>query len=84
MDIFTFKQKPNDIFFEIIHLIGKPLVIGDNININDSTNDNNWFLYDGIKFQSSYDHEVEIVKHKGGTHWLYKKISLRLLLQYNL
>ena len=37
MDIFTFKQKPNDIFFEIIHLIGKPLVIGDNININDST-----------------------------------------------
>ncbi len=84
MDIFTSKQKPNDIFFESLHLIGIPLVIGENINNIDITNDNNWFLYDGIKFQASYDHEVLIVKHKSGTHWLYKNISLRLLLQYNL
>ena len=59
MDIFTFKQLPNDVFYKSIHLIGKLLIICENIN-----NDNNWFLY---------DHEVEIIKHKGGTYWLYKK-----------
>jgi hypothetical protein len=44
---------------KVLSLLIFSLIICENIN-----NDNNWFLY---------DHEVEIIKHKGGTYWLYKK-----------
>ena len=73
----SFPKKQNDAFYEIYSLIGKPLVISNNIN-------DQWYIYSSVKFQCNYEDEIEIIKHIKNTDWSIKKIQIKILLQYNL